>query len=211
MFMVSFQDPEIWDYLAIFMKQSLRKPALWSPYVGKKETALDKFLKNPELPKDQNPSGYLHLSWLTILLTKTFLIILLSSNISTWKLFRRLVTTLPKHCGISQYISLIKKKTHCKNKAFEQISFYSFFNAVFHWCIITLEILYSFPLFSLLCIGFSITQFGTALVNQQCTRYSKYKVTDGGTLQKTERDCETTEQMCSTAVNWIRICQMNMI
>lgn len=52
-----------------------------------------------------------------------------------------------------------------------------------------------FPImFSLLCIGSSMPQFGTAFVNQQCIWYSKDKVTDGGTLQKTKRQCETTSK-----------------
>lgn len=49
-------------------------------------------------------------------------------------------------------------------------------------------------MFSLHCISSSITQFGTALVNQQGTWYSKDKVTGGGTSQKTKRECETTSK-----------------
>lgn len=52
-----------------------------------------------------------------------------------------------------------------------------------------------FPIvFSLLCISSSIPQFGTVLVDRQCIWYSKDKVIDGVTSQKTKRESETTSK-----------------
>lgn len=97
--------------------------------------ALDTFLvllKTTELQKEQNPSGYSHLSWLTILLTTIFLIMLLTSNISTWKLSKGSRWLRQNIVEVANASLWWRTRSRCKNKASKQILFYSYIQLL--WC-----------------------------------------------------------------------------
>lgn len=114
-----------------------------SPYVGgkkrqniwKDKMALDTFvvvLRTTELQKEQNPPGYSHLTSLRILLAKTFLIMLLTSNISTWLLSKGLWQLCQNIVEVANICHWRRTRSHCKNKASEQILFYSYLQLL--WC-----------------------------------------------------------------------------